>query len=459
MAIQNMLKNISPQSGVSAVPGSGPAVEGEIILPSDTSQPARIGLWVLGIGFGGFLLWAGLAPLDEGVPAPGMVSIETKRKAVQHLSGGIVKQVFVKEGQFVKSGEPLISLDDATSRANYESIRQHYLTLRAMEGRLLAEQADQTAIVIHPDLSQAGSDPYIRQIIENQTQLLQSRRMSLRADQDAIKESIQGQEASIKGATGVLNARKSQLESIQEELKGLRDLVKEGYAPRNKQLELERMAADAMGAIADQQGNITRGQRNIAEMKMRITQRSLDYRKEVDGQLSDVRREVQADADKFKAASQDLARMVIHAPAEGQVVGLTVQSVGAVAGPGQKLMDIVPQNETLILEAKVSPHQIDNVHAGLEVDVRFSAFAHSPALVVQGKLDSISSDLITEPQTNVSYYLARVSITPEGMKELGKRQMQAGMQAEVIIKTGERTMLTYLLHPLTKRMAASMKEE
>lgn len=455
MASQNLSAPVKPGS----MPATVPALEGELVLPSDTAQPARVGLWVLGLGFGGFLLWAGLAPLDEGVPTQGMVTIDTKRKTVQHLSGGIVKQVLVKEGQQVGNGDPLLSIDDAVSLANYESVRQHYLTLRAMEGRLLAEQNGQAKISFHPDLLQAESDPYIRQTINNQQQLFHSRRLALQADMDAIKESIQGQEASIQGAEGMLKARSSQLEYIQEELKGVRDLVKEGYAPRNKQLELERMAAESMGSIADLQGNILHGRRAIAEMKLRALQRGQEYRKEVDTQLSDVRREVQADAEKYKAAAQELGRTVIRAPAEGQVVGLAVQTVGAVVGPGQKLMDIVPKNETLLLEARVPPHLIDKVRAGLEVDVRFSAFAHSPSLVVQGKLESISSDLISEPQNNIAYYLARVSITQEGMKQLGNRQMQAGMPAEVVIKTGERTVLTYLLHPLLKRMAASMKEE
>lgn len=435
-------------------------LEGELALPTDTARPIRVGLWALAVGFGGFLLWASLAPLDEGVPTAGTVSIDTKRKAIQHQFGGIVKQVFVKEGQVVKADDPLIRLDDANVLANYESIRQHYLTLRAMEGRLLAEQANQTKITFHPDLQQAGSDPYIKQTINNQEQLLQSRRLALQAEMQAIKEAIQGQEASIKGYEGMLTARKSQQAFLQEDLTGIRDLVKEGYAPRTRQLELERMAAESMGSIADFQGNIQRARSSIAEMKMRAIQRTQEYRKEVDTQLAEVRREVQADADKFRAASQELARAVIRAPSEGQVVGLAVQTVGAVVSPGQKIMDIVPANEVLLLETKVPPHMIDRVHPGLSTDVRFSSFAHTPSLVVEGTVDSISADLIFEPQNpNIAYYLARVSITPAGMKELGNRQLQAGMPAEVVIKTGERSMLTYLLHPLLKRMAASMKEE
>lgn len=456
MAMGNSLE----RQKASSVPAPSQIVEGETVLPTDTLQPMRIGLWVLGIGFGGFLLWAGLAPLDEGVPTQGMVAIDTKRKAVQHLSGGIVKEVLVKEGQYVKNGQEVIRLDDAVSRANYESVRQHYLGVRAMEGRLLAEQTGQAKIDFHPDLQNERNDALVKQQMANQEQLFQSRRMALQSDLQAIGESIQGQMAAIQGFEGMLQSRKSQLSLLQEELNGIRDLVKEGYAPRTKQMELERMAADAIGSIADLQGNIQRARSAIAEMKMRAIQHQQEYRKEVDTQLADVRREVQADAEKFKASTEELGRTVIRAPAEGQVVGLAVQTVGGVIQPGQKLMDIVPKNEVLLLETKVAPHLIDRVHSGLIADVRFSSFAHSPQLVVQGKVDSISTDLITEPQNpNIAYYLARVSVTAEGLKELGSRQLQAGMPAEVVIKTGERSVLTYLLHPLLKRIAASMKEE
>lgn len=454
MKMQSLLQNLqAPAAG-----HSGTTLEGELVLPTDTRRPIRIGLWTLGIGFGGFLLWAALAPLDEGVPTQGMVAIDTKRKAVQHQVGGIVKQVLVREGQIVTAGEPLIHLDDAATLAFYESIRQNYLTLRAMEGRLLAEQSGQTKIVFHPDLTELAADPYIRQTIGNQEQLFQSRRLSLQAELNAIGESIRGQEASIQGYEGVLNARQAQFDYLQQDLKGMRDLVQEGYAPRNRLLELERMAAEAMASIADIRGNMQRARSAIAELKMRVNLRNQEYRKEVDTHLADIRRQVQAEGDKYKAASNELGRTIIRAPSEGQVVGLAVQTVGGVISPGQMLMNIVPDNEPLLLETRVPPHLIDSVKPGALTDVRFSSFAHSPQLVVEGKIASISNDLLAEPD-QPPYYLARIVITPEGMQELGKRQLQPGMPVEVIIKTGERSVLTYLLHPLLKRMAASMKEE
>jgi len=311
----------------------------------------------------------------------------------------------------------------------------------------------------HADLREAMTDPQIRQMTLTQEQLFGSRRAGLRADLSSIDESIAGQEGLLQAYTAMLGNRRNQLALLSEEHKNTSSLVAEGYAPRNRQLELERMLAESNSSIAELLGNTTRAQRSVGELRQRAVVRQQEYRKEVESQLSEVDREVQADAEKFRASRDDLARTEIKAPAAGQVIGLAFQSVGGVIGPGQKLMDIVPVSQTLLLEARVSPHLIDRVHANLPVDVRFSSFANSPQLVVEGKVASISADLLVDQHTGAGYFLARVAVTPEGMKKLGKRQMQAGMPVEVIFITGERSMLTYLLHPLTKRMAASMKEE
>jgi len=426
---------------------------------ADSARPARLGLWALLLGLGGFVVWAAFAPLDEGVPSQGVVAIDTKRKAVQHLTGGIVREVLVGEGSIVTEGQLLIRLDDATAKANYEAIRQRYLGLRAMQARLLAEQSGQTKIIFHPDLVAASSDPLIKHQMTTQEQLFQSRRAALKADLQAMQESIQGQQALIQAYQGMTGNRRNQLSLLNEELGHTRELVKEGYAPRNRQLELERMAAENSAGLAELMGNTLRAQRAVAELRQNLISRQQEYRKEVEGQLAEVTREVEADETKFRALREDLGRTDIKSPATGQVVGLSVQTVGGVIQAGQKLMDIVPEKEPLLLETRVPPHLIDRVGAGLPVDVRFSTFAHSPQLVVDGKVVSISGDLLTDPQTNVQYYLARVTVTQEGYKKLGKRTLQPGMPVEVVLKTGERSLLAYLLHPLTKRLAAAMKEE
>jgi protease secretion system membrane fusion protein len=435
--------------------------EGALLASSDTRGIARKALWVLGVGFGGFLLWAALAPLDEGVPTQGMVTIDTKRKAIQHLTGGIVKEVLVREGDVVKEGQVLMRLDEALSKANYESVRQRYLGLSAMESRLKAEQTGAGRVDFQKDVVEAAAaDPFMAQQVNNQRQLFDSRKQALQSDLQAFQEAIEGLKAQRDAAQSMLAQRQQQLALLREELSNTRELVKEGYAPRNRQMELERMVADVQANIADLTGNTIRTTRAIAETTQRSLSRHSEYRKEVESQMADVAREVQADSEKYIAQKDDLKRVEIRSPAAGQVVGLSVQSVGAVVQPGQRLMEIVPEQQSLLLETRIAPHLIDKVHAGLAADVRFSTFAHSPQLVVEGKVLSVSGDLLADPQNpQAAYFLARLEVTPEGMKTLGSRQLQPGMPAEVVIKTGERSLLKYLLSPLTKRMAGSMKEE
>ncbi|MDP4862834.1 MAG: HlyD family type I secretion periplasmic adaptor subunit [Burkholderiaceae bacterium] len=460
MLNQTVLKHASQNVEDAQVKGSS---EEEVALraASDTRGIARKGLLVLALGLGGFCLWAAVAPLDEGVPTAGTVVIDTKRKAVQHLVGGIVDEVLVREGQMVEKDQVLMRLDDAVSRANFESIRQRYLGLSAMQVRLLAEQAGAKTLKFGEDLvSAAAADPFMAAQITNQRQLFQSRRQALAADlaeMDAAMESVVTQRDAAKT---MLKQRESQLASLQEELRSLRGLVKDGYAPRNRLLELERALADVMANKANLDGNILNAVSSTKQLRQRKLARQSEYRKEVETQLADVSREVQADAEKFKVQVADLKRVAIRSPAAGQVVGLAVQTVGAVVQSGQKLMDIVPEQQTLMVEARIAPHLIDKVHSGLVADIRFNTFAHSPQLVVPGEVVSVSGDLLADQGAqSMPYFLARLQVTPEGMKKLGSRQMQAGMPAEVVIKTGSRTMLTYLLSPLLKRMATSLKEE
>ena len=428
---------------------------------ANTDKPIRMGFWVLVVGFGGLMLWSAFAPLDEGVSAPASVSIESKRKTIQHMNGGIVHNVLVKEGQMVKAGDVLVELDDGLSKANFESIRQNYMGQRASESRLLAEQTGAEHINFHPDLVKAAVDPLVLQHMQTQNLLFQSRRAALQAEMQAGEENLGGLKAQFESITSMLENRKHQAAAQEQQIKSIRELAAEGYAPRNQVLQLEQSQSELRSLMADLQGNLNRIQRSLAEVHQRLTQRKQEYLKEVSQQLADVRREVQSGQDKLKAVTEELARTQVKSPVDGQVVGMQVSSVGGVVTPGQRLMDVVPNGEPLVVDAKIPPHIIDKVFAGEAVEVRFSTFANSPQLVLDAKLMSVSKDVINE-QTAMgvqSFYLARAAINEEGMKTLGKRVLQPGMPAEVLIKTGERSLLTYLLHPLTKRISASMKEE
>ena len=347
---------------------------------TNSGRAARVGLWTLAIGLGGFLVWASLAPLDEGVPTQGMVSIDTKRRTVQHLQGGMVQEVLVREGEQVKAGQLLVRLDDSTVRANYEAARQNLAALR---------------------------------------------------------ENVIAQNAVLQGLKAAEKNRGDQLGFIEKELNGVRGLVKDGFAPMVQQLQLERQQAEVMTSISD----ILTNQQRTAQA------------------LLELQHQIKAAQQRLSAAEQDLERLEIRSSADGQVVGLSIAAVGAVIQPAQRIMDIVPKGEDLTIESRVDPQFIDRIATGDAVDIRFSGFSNAPQLVVDGVLTSVSQDVLIDPATQQPYYLARAVITPEGLNMLGKREMQPGMPAEVIIKTGSRTMLNYLLHPLTKRVATSMKEE
>lgn len=444
--------------------GAGPAKDitdlDDVELKTDTKPVTRLGFWVLIVGFGLFLLWAAFAPLDEGVAAPATVSIETRRKTIQHMQGGVVQRVLVKEGQQVQQGDVLISLDDAATRAAYSAIRQNYLAQRAMESRLLAEVSSASAISFHPDLT-AAKDPQALQHMQVQQQLFSSRRAAQSNEIAAARQTIAGLEGQIAGMQRMLESRKAQASLQSKQLSNVQALAEEGFAPRNQALALEQSQAELTTSLSELMTSIQRLHSGIAETRLRIAQREQEFLKEVSGQLAEVRREVQANEERLAAVTAELGRTQIKAPVAGQVIGMGISTAGGVVTPGQRLMDIVPKGESLLLDAKVPPHAIDRVKVGEQTEVRFTAFADSPQLVVHGKVVSLAGDAINEQVGNgiVSYYLARVELTPEGMKALGTRNLQPGMTAEVLVKTGERSLLTYLLHPLIKRVAAAMTEE
>lgn len=425
----------------------------------DLRRYRLLGMVIVLSGLLGFLIWSALAPLGEGIPAAGQISIDTKRKAVQHATGGVVKTVHVKEGDTVAANALLIELDAAAAQANLETVKQRYYGLLAIQARLYAERSGQAQPAWSTELSAVAQEPAMATHMGTQTMLLAARRAGLAAEREAAQQNIAATRAQLDAAQAALPLRQAQLASLTSDLHSLKPLVAEGYAPRNRQAELERQADDLRLAINELQGSSIRLQRNIAEVNQRLLAREAEMRKEAETQLADVTREVQTDAERIKAVRDELTRTTIRAPAAGQVVGLGFQTVGGVIPPGQKIMDIVPQGDRLIIETRVPPTAVDKVKDGTLVDVRFGAFAHTPQLVASAKVLSVSRDALTDAQTGQVYFLARIALTAQGQTALGQHELQAGMPVEVVFLTGERTLLDYLLHPFTKRIAAAMKEE
>ena len=425
----------------------------------ETTSLVKTGAFFLLLGIGLALIWTLIAPLDEGVPANGTFMVDTKRKIVQHQQGGLIRHIAVREGQDVKMGDLLLTLDDTQARAEYEGIRKRYLGAKAAESRLLAEQAGSRPIVFPEEMMRDANEPVVAEYMRVQTDLLNSRRGALSSELAALEEAIRGHQEAVRSYERQWEFRSQQYQALVEERDGMRELTREGYAPRNKLLELERLASESEAKMSEFQFEMSRARRSATELNLKRTQREQEYRKEVAVEMAAVRLDLNVEAERLKASRDILERTQIRAPVSGAVVGLANQTVGGVIIAGARIMDVVPRNEMLVFEAQVPPNLIHRISVGQVASIRFSNFGASPMLTIDGKVISVSADLLTDPATNVSYYLARLQVTPAGQEALGSNLLQPGMPAEIVIKTGERSMLTYLLHPLVRRFSRSMTEE
>jgi len=413
--------------------------------PSDTKASIILGVAFLFLGIGGFLYWAATAPLDEGIPSMGVLSAESKRKTISHLDGGIVKDIYVREAQLVETGTPLLTLDDTIIKANYEGALQTYDSLLATESRLIAERAGATQISFPEELISEKKSAVAKQHMKTQKSLFNTRRANLASQLAVLNETAAINEAQAKGY-------EEQLHLIEKQLSGLRELTKQGYAPRNQLLELERQRAEL-------EANIERARHTASESRLRGLQYKDAYQQEVETNLADTQRDLANARDKVTVFKEGMERCTVFSPVKGYVTSLAIHTIGGVITPGMKIMDIVPASEKLIFEVHIASQLIDKLKIGLLADINLHNFADDPRLVIEGKLISVSADLLTDPNPNLPpYFAAYIEVTPNGLERLKPHELQAGMQADVVIKTGERTMLAYLMKPFLRRFHSALKE-
>ena len=430
---------------------------------TDEKPIVRFGMLTLIIGFGGFLLWSAIAPLDEGVPGTGIISVDTKRKTIQHLRGGLVESIAVREGDRVKTGDVLLRLNDTDIKAQLDITRGQYAVVKATEARLLAERDGKATVTFSPALLEAAkTDRRTAEAISAQGQLFAARKSALSSELGTVDESIVGLNQQIIGLQSIEAGKKKQIDLILKEANSYRSLVEEGFVPRNKLYELERILADLSGTRGGDLAQIARAQASINEMKLRKLQRIQDFRKEVETQMSDVQKEVGNQSDRLTALTEEFERSVIKAPTDGTVVGMEAHTVGGVIRPGDRIMDIVPEGDVLIVEAQLPVNLIDKVRVGQLANMHLQIVLSGGAQpAIEGRVAQISADRLTEPRTGNPYYSARIQITENGEAELLRHKIQAqpGMQVDVVIVTGARTVLQYLLKPLMSRVNAGMKEQ
>ena len=431
-----------------------------LTVHTDSSGYGKLGWLVVLLGVGGFLLWAALAPLDKGVPMPGTVAKEGNRKAVQYQSGGTVREILARDGDIVKAGQVLVRMSDVVAKSQVDIAHVQYYTARSAETRLTAER-DGKPLVFPAELNEYRSDPRAMEAFEVQKQLMAARQSSLKNELAAVDENIAGLKAQTAGLIESRDSKKQQLEFLKEQLAGMRDLSKEGYVARNRLLDLERTYVQISGAISEDIGNISRAQRQVLELSLRRIQRQQDYQKEVSTQLSEASKEAEGTVGRMKALDYDLANTDVKSPVDGVVVASTVFTEGGVVGPGAHIMDVVPIDDGLIVEGALPVNLVDRVHTKLPVELIFSAFNTNRTPHIPGVVEQVAADRTVDERNGSASYKVRVKVTPEGARLIAQHKLdiRPGMPVEVFVKTGERTMMSYLLKPLLDRSKTSMTEE
>ena len=444
---------------ITVIPRPVPATPPETLVQT-SDRPERIaGLLLLLSTLGAFGVWAYFAPIDGAVVTSGVVAVESARKTVKHLEGGVVSEILAHEGDRVAAGQVLVRLDDTEASSQLEIARGQYLALRAQEARLLAERDDLPEIAFPDDLMAAQTDPRIREAMAGEQRVFQAQLKALVGEQEVLQQRGGQLEEQIRGLQALSESKQRRIVLYKQEIEGLNQLFAKGLGDKSRLLEWERLVAELDGERGQHEADIASARVQMGETRIQSAQLKRKFTTDVVTELRDVETKLADLRERMRGLGKTLERTEVKAPVAGAIVGSSVHTIGGVVRPGDQLLDIVPENDSLIIEAQVQPMDIDRVSAGLEADLHLSAFNARTTPVITGQVLTISADRLVDPNTRQPYYLARIQVNPADMPKLEGRTLQAGMPVEAMIKTGERTFFDYLMRPITDRLSQAFREE
>jgi len=430
--------------------------------PPGDRRLRRIGLAVVLVLLGGFGAWAALAPLSSAALGNGVITVEGYRKTVQHLEGGIVAALRVRDGDTVQVGQELLRLDDTQARAQLEVLRGELFQAAARAARLEAQRDGRPRIDFPPLLTDAARDTRAGAAMRVQQQAFEARRRARDGEAALYQQQVAVLQSKARGLQAQLASRDALVRSWGAEREDYAALAAEGYAERQRVREMERNEAQSLGLRGEIAADLAGTELQVAETRLKIAQLDRELQREVAKELAEAQAELFALREKQRALEDTVARTVVHAPAAGTVLGLTVHTVGAVIRPGDRLLDLVPQAEKLVVEAQLSPRDIDQVRVGQSAEVRFPAFGSRQLPRLEGRVVAVSADRLLDDTAGqkLPYFLGRVELSGPGLQALAQARLELrpGMPAEVLVHTGERTLLQYLLAPLRDVGARALRE-
>lgn len=420
-------------------------------LYTDDARAARTGFVIVVAVVGIFGGWATWAPLQSAVLAQGVVTVEGYRKSVQHLEGGIVRRLHVRDGDWVQMGDVLLTLEDTQARAELEVLQGQWIAVQALLARLQAELTGRE-LEFPPEILKSVS-------AINEQRIFMARREALLGEVGVLEKNIAQTKVLIRGHSQVIQARQAVAASFEEEAKDLRVLLAEGYVDKQRLREHERSLSGIAADVSELQSQIAQSQQRIQETQLHIFQLKKNFLLEVSQSLAEATIRSNDLRERVQAAQDKLDRIQVKAPSEGRVIGAKVHTEGGVVAPGALLMEIVPEKERLIVDARVASKDIDQIAEGKKAEIRFSSFNSRTTPVIPAKVVKISGDRFLDERTGVSYYLSRLEVSPEGENKLNGLKLLPGMPAEVLITTNQRTLAQYLWQPAKNAFARALIEE
>lgn len=420
--------------------------------------PAIAGAIAIVVGVGGFVGWAFAAHLDSAAVANATVIVDSKRKTVSHLEGGILKTLLAQEGDLVQAGQPLLRLDDTRAKAEIEQLRARRVGLEARLVRLRAEQSHIEDLKF-PDEVMASPSPIAAEVINAERKVFFSRREMFNRRVEIQRKAVEQQDAELVAIRAQMEANTRQLELLGRELNAIAGLVEKGYAPRPRLTELQSRESELTGRAAELVARKAKAEQAKAAAELEIVSLENDLQQQVAADLQAAQLELADTMERMNASSDVLRRVDVVSPQSGIVTNIRARTPGGVIAPGQPILDIVPEQEPLVVEAKVGLRDIDSVHVGAPVQVRLTAYNNRSTAPLSGKLTYLSADQQIDERSDAAFYIVRASILPESLATNPTIKLYPGMPAEVLIINKPRRAIDYLLAPITESFNRAFREE
>ena len=423
--------------------------------------PAIAGVVVVLLFFGGFGTWSTMAPLSSAAVASGVVSPDGSRRTVQHLEGGIIQEILVRDGDRVEMGQRLVVLEDVAARSERDMRETRFYALSAVEARLVAELNQRETIEFPLELLLASqSDWDLAAALADQRIHFETRAAGFANRTGILEARIAALQEEIAGLQVQIESQERQLALIDEEIAGVQQLVDQGLERRPRLLALQRSQAEIDGSIGANVAAIARAEQVIGETQLQILDLESNLREEVAGSLANLRAEIATIEEELRAREDVLARTLVTAPVSGTVVGLQFHTIGGVVRSGDPILDIVPDDDELIIDARLTPTDIDSVTPGQSAEVHLLAYAQRNMPRLTGQVRDVSADRLVDDVTGEPYFRARVEVGPDALAELGDDVvLSPGMPVEVMIATGEQTVLDYVAGPLLRSFNRAFREQ